>query len=344
VAQFGSASALGAEGPRFKSGRPDQHQAGQAFPHDSVGDLAPDFRRESRRSPHLLGEAVSAFVLSRQVGNCSASTVKIYAANLARLGRETQAVTVADLSTVALQRYLGGLRATMKPVSVHQHYRTLRTFLGWCVEAGLLDRNPLRGVTMRLPKSLPRVPEDETVRRLLAACDDTFEGRRNRALVALLADSGLRISEALRLRIEDVNFSTRTLQVRGGKGGKDGVGFFGAETAQVIRAWLQIRSTAQVEDFLFVDRTERALSRDYGTHLLHNLSRRAGLPHKVGPHALRHYAATSILKQTGDLELVRQVLRHETLTMALRYAHLAKPEVSRKFRRASPLDNLRAGR
>jgi site-specific recombinase XerD len=122
------------------------------------------------------------------------------------------------------------------------------------------------------------------------------------------------------------------------------VGFFGAETAQVLRAWLQVRSGAQVEDFLFVDRTERPLSRDYGTHLLHNLSRRAGLPHKVGPHALRHYAATSILKQTGDLELVRQVLRHETLAMALRYAHLTKPDVSRKFRRASPLDNLRAGR
>jgi site-specific recombinase XerD len=292
----------------------------------------------------VLADAISAFVLSRQVGNCSAATIKIYSANFARLRRDTQAETIEDLSTVVLQRYLNGLRETMKPISVHQHYRTLRTFLGWCVEAGLLDRSPLRGVTMRLPKSLPRVPEDETVRRLLGACDESFEGRRNKALVALLADSGLRISEALRLRIEDVSFSPRTLTVRGGKGAKDGVGFFGAETAQVLRAWHQVRAGAQVEDFLFVDRSGRPLSRDYGTHLLHKLSRRASIVHKVGPHALRHYAATSLLKQTGDLELVRQVLRHETLSMALRYAHLANPDVSRKFRRASPLDNLRAGR
>ena len=62
------------------------------------------------------------------------------------------------------------------------------------------------------------------MRRLIQACPYTLEGRRNRTLVALLADSGLRISEALRLRIKDVNFSTRTLDVRGGKGGKDGVG------------------------------------------------------------------------------------------------------------------------
>ena len=88
----------------------------------------------------------------------------------------------------------------------------------------------------------------------------------------------------------------------------------------------------------------RSLSRSCGAHILHRLSVRAGLPRKMGPHQLRHYAATSILKRTGDLELVRQVLRHETLAMSVRYAHLAKPDVSRKFRRASPLDNLSAGR
>ena len=141
----------------------------------------------------------------------------------------------------------------MKAVSVHQHYRCHRAFFGWCVETGLLTEAPTRGIKMRCPKTLPRVPEDDTIGRLLAACDETFEGRRNRALVSLLADSGLRISEALRLRIEDVNFNARTLSVRGGKGQTDGVGFFGAETAQVVRSWLGSRTDAMLEDFLFCD-------------------------------------------------------------------------------------------
>jgi len=259
--------------------------------------------------------------------------------NLRRFCREA-----GRLDALVVQRYLTSLRETMKPVSAHQHLRVLKTFCRWAVEASMLAENPMRGISMRVPRTLPRVPTDEAVRALLGACDESFEGRRNKALVGLLADSGLRISEALRLRIEDVRFAERTLVVKGGKGGKDGTGFFGAETAQVMRAWLAARRDAHTEDFLFVDRQGRPLSRDYGTHLLHRLSVRAGLPHKIGPHQLRHYAATSILKQTGDLELVRQVLRHESLTMALRYAHLAKPDVSRKFRRASPLDNLRAGR
>src|SRR6202022_315127 len=111
-------------------------------------------------------------------------------------------------------------------------------------------RDPHASITMRIPRILPRVPEDQSVRQLLQTCSQTFEGRRNRALVALLADSGLRISEALRLRIEDVSFSTRTLDVRGGKGGKDGVGFFGAEAAHLLRAWLAARREATPEDYL----------------------------------------------------------------------------------------------
>ena len=290
-----------------------------------------------------LPDAVEAFLLSRRVANCSQHTLGVYARNLRRF-TETVSGRLEACTPLAVQRYLTSLREGLKPVSVHQHFRTLKTFFTWCVESGLLREHLMRGLTMKNPKTLPRVPEDEEVRGLLLACPDTAEGRRNKALVALLADSGLRISEALRLRIEDVNFASRTVNVRGGKGQKDGMGFFGAEAAQYIRAWLSKRRDAHPEDYLFVDRTGRSLTRSHGLHILHRLSVRAGLPRKVGPHALRHCAAISILRQTGDLELVRQVLRRESLAMALRYAHLTKPDVSTKFRRASPLDNLRAGR
>ena len=288
--------------------------------------------------------ALDAFLLSRRVGNCSPRTLDGYAGCLRRFAKTLDLRDLADVTSLGVQRYLVGLGETMKPVSVHDHFRPLKTFFRWCVEVNLLPKNPVQGITIRLPRTLPRVPEDDHVGRLLQACPQTFEGRRNRALIGLLADSGLRISEALRLRIEDVNFSTRTLEVRSGKGSKDGVGFFGAEAAQMLRAWLSVRREAILEDCLFVDRRGRSLTRSHAAHILHRLSRRAGLIRNIGPHALRHYAATSILRQTGDLELVRQVLRHESLAMTLRYAHLAKAEVSRKFRRASPLDNLRVTR
>ncbi len=306
-----------------------------SFPVDNQDEAA------CQSDAHLLN-AVEAFLLSRQVGNCTARTLGFYRDNLQRFAHFPGAALRCD--QLLIQRYLTHLRDHMQPVTAHGHFRALKVFFGWCVETRLLDETPMRGITMKLPRTLPRVPEDESVRRLLGACPDTFEGRRNKALVGLLADSGLRISEALRLRIEDVNSSTRTLMVLSGKGQKDGTGFFGAETAALLRSWLQIRHDANPEDYLFSDRQGRPMSRSTACHILHRLSVRSGLPRKIGPHALRHYAATSILRQTGDLELVRQVLRHETLGMALKYAHIARPEISRKFRRASPLDNLRAGR
>lgn len=70
--------------------------------------------------------------------------------------------------------------------------------------------------------------------------------------------------------------------LRGGKGAKDGVGFFGSEAAQYLRAWLTRRREPRPEDYLFVDRNERSLRRDYATHTLHKLSTKAGLPPKIG--------------------------------------------------------------
>ncbi|HEV2359960.1 MAG TPA: tyrosine-type recombinase/integrase, partial [bacterium] len=169
----------------------------------------------------------------------------MYRDNLGRFQRTTGVRALQDVTSLVVQRYLASLQGRgLRPVSVHQHFVCLRAFLTWCVESGLLTDHPMRGITMRLPKTFPNVPEDETVRRLLAACPETWEGKRNRALVALLSDSALRVSEALRLRIEDVRFGERTLCVHAGKGAKDGTGFFGAETAQVLRTWLAARRDA----------------------------------------------------------------------------------------------------
>ena len=155
-------------------------------------------RNPSGRGALTLSAAIDAFLLSRTVAGCT---------------------------TLAVQRSLSTLRERVRPTTAHLHFSKLRALFRWCVEADLLAENPLSGLTMKVPKTLPRVPEDEAMCRVLAAGPDAFEGRRNRALVALLADSGLRISEALRLLIEDVSFGSRTISVRAGKGQKDGVGF-----------------------------------------------------------------------------------------------------------------------
>jgi site-specific recombinase XerD len=290
---------------------------------------------------------VEAFLRSREAAGHTVATLRTYAADLSRFQFWYLAHGLLDdvaLRAENLERYLADLRARMKPVSLHRHYRALRTFCRWGVRTGRLAVDPMAAITMRCPKTLPRVPGDDDVRALLAACDGSFEGRRNRAMIALLADSGLRKEEARRLRLSDVDMNTRTLRVHQGKSRKDGLGFFGEATASLLRTWLAVHPDPRPACFVFVTRAGVQLGVTSFARILHRISRRAKLDRPVGPHALRHFAATVILRRTGDLELVRRVLRHETLTMALRYATLTQTEVAAKFAVASPMDHLNTRR
>jgi site-specific recombinase XerD len=317
------------------------------FPHkEPRGRRAQGALRDAKAAQATcLRQAIGDFLGSREALGCTVATLRTYAYHLDRFRFWCLAHRLIDSAALApqtAQQYLGELRARMKLVSVHQPYRVLRTFCRWLHRAGRIPTDPLADLTMRTPKTLPRVPDDESVRRLLAACDTSFEGRRNRALIALLADSGLRKEEARRLRCGDADMNTRTLHVHQGKGRKDGVGFFGEATASTLRSWLAVHPDPRAGCFVFVTRAAAQLGPTSFVRILHRLSRRAKLERPIGPHALRHYAATSILRRTGDLELVRRVLRHETLTMALRYATLTQTEVAAKFAHASPVDHLQS--
>jgi site-specific recombinase XerC len=289
-----------------------------------------------------LHAAIDAFLAHGDAAGHTAATRKTYAYVLDRFERDAGVQAVADVTPLVLEGYLARLRGALRPVSVHQAYRTLRTFARWCVRTGRLPTDPTAGIAMRTPKTLPRVPEDATVRRLLAACPQTPEGHRNRALMALLADSGLRKEELRRLRLGDLDLMRRTIHVRAGKGQKDGTAFFGEVTAALVRRWLAVHPAPVPAAPLCCGRDGAMLGPSAIVRILHRLSRRAGLARKIGPHALRHYAATSLMRRTGDLELVRRVLRHESLAMTLRYATLTQTEVAAKFLGASPLDHLRA--
>jgi site-specific recombinase XerC len=290
-----------------------------------------------------LPQAIAAFLRSREASGCTAATLSAYSTELARVARTAGVSVLTDLTTERVEGVLLDRRAEVKPISAHRTYRTLRTFCRWCVRTGRLTADPMAGITMKAPKTLPRVPTDEDVRRLLDACFNTPEGQRTRALIALAADAGLRKEELRRLRLGDLDFATRTIRVHSGKGQKDGVTFFGETTASMLRTWLEAHPDPRPATFVYCTRKGIQLGPWAIARILYRLSRRAGLARRIGPHALRHYAATTVWRRSGDLALVQRLLRHETLTMALRDVAVSQADVAAKFQRASPLDHLWAG-
>jgi site-specific recombinase XerD len=284
-----------------------------------------------------LGEAVEAFLLTKQIAGCTSATISTYRWWLQRFTG-----AVSDVTPITARQFFAGLQHRSASHQ-HQAFRTLRTFFRWCIETRALTDNPLRGFTMRTPKTLPTVPTDDELRTVLTACPATLEGTRNRALILVLADSALRASEALHLLVEDWRPADRGIFVRAGKGRKDRVSFIEATTTRALKTWLAMHPAPSPESFLFTDRRGRSLKPRHLVQILHRLSAKAGLmpSRRLHPHALRHFAATSWLRGGAGLDEVRRLLGHESLVTTLRYSSLVGADLQRAHRQASAIERLR---
>lgn len=212
----------------------------------------------TKGSVQPLNALAEAFCLSKRVAGCTQATLDIYRLWLVRF-----CAHVGDhLDGLTVQRFFADLVAQGLSASrVHQAYRTVKTYLRWLLATGALSDDPLRGFRLRTPKTLPQVPTEDELQAVLRACSTSTTGRRNRAMILLMADAGLRASELVRLLVEHWTPAGRSLLVRGGKGRKDRVTFVTPTTARALREYLGSRRLAAPEDFLFVDVAGRPLTR-----------------------------------------------------------------------------------
>ncbi|MDR7486339.1 MAG: tyrosine-type recombinase/integrase [Armatimonadota bacterium] len=277
-------------------------------------------------------------MLTKQVAGCTEATLRVYGWWLRRLLADVPGSTPLAVRGFFVRLQERGL----SPSRQHQAYRTLRAFFRWSHDAGILADDPLRGFTMRTPKTLPDVPTEDELRAVLAACPATLEGIRNRALILTLADAGLRAGEVLRLLVEDWRPGDRGLFVRAGKGRKDRVAFIGPTTTRALKTWLAQHPAPSPESFLFTDRQGRPLKYRHLVQILHRLSAKASLPthRRLHPHALRHFAATSWLRGGAGLDEVRRLLGHESLNTTLRYSSLVGADLQRAHRKAGAIERL----
>ncbi len=299
--------------------------------------VSPSPKPAQKADAHPLCEAVQGFLLTKQVAGCTQATVSTY-----RWWMEHFTAAVSEVTPITVRQFFVGLQH-LSASRQHQAFRTLRTFFRWCVETGAHADNPLRGFVMRTPKTLPTVPTDDELRAVLTVCTGTRGSVRNRALILVLADSGLRASEVLHLLVEDWRPADRGLFVRAGKGRKDRVSFIEATTTRALKSWLAVHPAPSLESFLFTDRRGQALKTRHLLQILHRLSVKAGLPphRRLHPHALRHFAATSWLRSGAGLDEVRRLLGHESLNTTLRYSSLVGADLQRAHRKAGAIERLR---
>lgn len=294
-----------------------------------------------------LDEEVADFLLDRQARNLSARTIEWYTRALViwRAFLAEQAVLATEQLTPShLRRFLLMLRERGHNAGgVSNVFRAVAAYLRWYeseyAPAGW--SNPLRKLKMPRVPTEPLAPvELETVRAMLATCvPRTLTGERDRALLLVLLDTGLRHQEVTDLAVGDVDMQTGAVMVRSGKGRKPRVVFVGARTRRALLAYLRLRRVVTPEDPLWITQTGGRLSRSGIRQVVRRRAEAAGVD-EPGMHALRRAFAINSLRSGMDVVTLQRLLGHTTLAVVQRYLRLVDDDLRAAHARHGAVDRL----
>jgi integrase/recombinase XerC len=258
--------------------------------------------------------------------------------HLARLGGRS----VADVDLAALRSWLGVLRNRGASRStLARRAAALRTFSAWAHRAGLAPDDPGQQLASPKPhRTLPAVLRVDEAEQLMQGADDREPvSLRDRAVLELLYATGVRVSELTGLDLDDLDRERRVLRVLG-KGGKQRTVPYGLAAERAVDEWLTAGRPALVTAtsgpaLLLGSRGGRIDARTVRRIVAARAAELPGGP-RLGPHALRHSAATHLLEGGADLRSVQELLGHADLATTQIYTHVSVDRLRRTYRQAHP--------
>ncbi|MGI5939608.1 MAG: site-specific tyrosine recombinase [Thermoleophilia bacterium] len=272
----------------------------------------------------------------------SEHTVEAYGRDLAQLSAflKDRGSSLETASADDLHEFLAS--DGWRPASRARKAAAIRSFYRRRVVLGLATYDPSSSLAgPRLESNLPRTLTIEEVERLLAAPQATPGGLRDRALLETIYGAGLRASEALALRLQDLDLEGGFVRVLG-KGGKERVVPLGRKAIEAIRAY-NARGRPQLGGAgrlkapeLFLNTRGRRMSRQALHESVKRYARQAGLPDDVSTHTLRHCFATHLLEGGADLRAVQEMLGHADLSTTQIYTHVSAAHLQDIYRDAHP--------
>ena len=203
---------------------------------------------------------------------------------------------------------------------------SLHSFFNWMIMEGEMTDDPSDAVEApKLGKYLPEVLSVDEVDRLIGTVelDSTFS-KRDRAILETLYGLGLRVSEAISLKISNIWFEQGFVSVIG-KGNKQRLVPLGGMARDAIRDYLEVRGPAtdrESSDILFLNRFGRALTRVAVFKMIKSYAMKAGISKEISPHTLRHSFATHLIENGADLRAVQEMLGHESILTTEIYTHI----------------------
>ena len=230
-----------------------------------------------------------------------------------------------DASVADVEEYLQS-REGLSERSQARVLSSLRSFFDWLVMEKVLKDNPCDRVDgPKIGRYLPNVLSEEEVAALIDSVEVSgWQGLRDRAILEVLYGCGLRVSEAVGLKISCLYFKEGFIRVIG-KGNKERLVPIGDVAIAAVEEYLKARrvpADSESSDVLFLNRFGRSLSRVSMFTMIKAQALAAGIRKEISPHTFRHSFATHLLEHGADLRIVQEMLGHESISTTEIYTHI----------------------
>lgn len=279
----------------------------------------------------------------------SANTVMAYRKDLDQLFTFVQNVGCEQLQDIGIVELRGWLaqqrKAELSSATIARRATSIRMFFAWATHTKLIEEDPASAlvipkVSKRLPQVLQRQQAEDVMDRATLRADDNSPTHiRDLAILELLYATGIRVGELVGLDIHDLDQSRRTIRVLG-KGAKERVVPYGAIAEKAVSNYLvTARATLATEQSgaaLFLGQRGKRIDQRVVRTMVHEvLSGLNGMPN-LGPHALRHSAATHLIEGGADIRTVQEILGHASLATTQLYTHVSMDRLRAVFAQAHP--------
>ena len=275
----------------------------------------------------------------------SDNTIESYSSDLAlylEFLKKNRIKNISDADTVIILKHLIDLRSSgLGAKSRTRHLIVLRGFYRFLTQEKIIKQDPSRIID--LPKGglkLPDVLSVEEVKKLLNICDTKKpKGIRDAAMIELLYAAGLRVSELVNVKLQDVNMEAGFVRVFG-KGSKERVVPIGLYAKEKIDYYIKSSRPMllknMVSQYLFVARAGKPMTRQGFWKQLKKYGQMAGIKKRITPHSLRHSFASHLLEGGADLRAVQVMLGHVDISTTQIYTHVARKRLKEMHEKYHP--------
>ena len=292
--------------------------------------LAETLRRTlGSKQPESSQDLLVLFLTAKEVEGCSPKTIAYYEATLRQMN-QSLAKPYTQVESDDLRRYLNAYEAERgsSKVTIDNIRRIMSSFFSWLEDEDYIVKSPVRRIRrVKTAQVTKEVLTDEELEVLRDACGV----KRDLTIIDLLASTGMRIGELVRLNREDVNLHERECLVTG-KGNKQRPVYFDVRAKLYLTEYLATRSDSNTALFVALDSSARRVTVGGIELRLRNLGQAAGI-HRVHPHKFRRTLATHAIDKGMPIEQVQKLLGHAKIDTTMHYAMVNQNNVKASHRK-----------